>query len=256
MEQFIKETIKKAGVEVLKLFGSREIVGTKDTVVDIVTEADLLSQKIISEAIKNTYPKHGIISEEAEEYNKDAEYVWYIDPLDGTKNFASHVPLWGINVALAHNGKVINAAIYLPVTDELCYAEEGKGSYLNGSEMHCSTKMTWDGVYGIGTIRPTPQLAAFSLKIAEVSKNTAWINAIASPAVSAVYMADGRRDFYISSGKNSWDFSAPWLICKEAGCVIKNFSGQDWNPGDKGIAISNSSLFPELFEIVKSSYGE
>lgn len=232
----------------------RGSVKVKDSTNAIVTEADLMSQEIIVTAIKKAYPDHGIVSEESEAYQPNAEYIWYIDPLDGTKNFATRVPLFGINIALAYKGAITHAAIYLPVTKEFCYAEEGKGAYLNGRKISCGVKEDWKGVYGIGPMRFTESYAKFHAQLEEVSEKTGWVNSIASPAVSAVWVADGRRDFYIGPGKNSWDYAAPWLIAKEAGCAVANFLGKEWKPGDRGLVMSNTRLYPTLIEMVKKSY--
>jgi myo-inositol-1(or 4)-monophosphatase len=254
MKEFIEFTIKKAGEAVMKYYGKSEILHSKNTVVDIVTQADLASQQIIVDAIKKQYPKHGIVSEESEGYQTDAEFVWYLDPLDGTKNFASHVPLFGINLCLAQKNEIKYAGIYLPALNEFCYAELDKGTFLNDEQVYCSEKQEWKGTYGLGPIRYSEQYVKFMKALDEVSEKTAWINSIASPAVCAVWVASGRRDWYIGPSKNSWDYAAPLLIAKEAGCSTSNFAGQEWKPNDKGIILTNKYLFQKLLDIVKESY--
>jgi myo-inositol-1(or 4)-monophosphatase len=254
MEQFIKDTIQKAGDEIMKFFGTAEIVKIKATTVDIVTEADLASEKIIIEAIKKAYPDHGIVSEESDDYNTSAEYVWYIDPLDGTKNFESRVQLFGINIALARNGILTHAAIYLPALNELCYAEKGKGVELNGKKVSCSAKKTWEGVFGLGAIKFSDKYMKLQAHLAKLSNESAWTNAISCSAVSGIWVASGRRDFYIGTGSNSWDYAAPALLAKEAGCIVTNFKGEDWKPGDKGLVIANPTLHPKFLEIVQDCY--
>lgn len=254
MEQFTTDTIMKAGDVIMQHFGNAEISHSKATENDIVTQADLASQKVISEAIKQYYPDHGIVSEESEGYQTDAEYVWYLDPLDGTKNFASGVPLFGVNLALAHKGEIVNASINLPAMKELLYTEKGKGTFLNSKKVECSEKQDWKGTYGLGPIRYSEQYIKLMKAIDEVSEKTGWINSIASPAVCAAWVASGKRDWYIGPSKNSWDYAAPWLIAKEAGCEVSNFAGEEWKPGDKGIILTNKYLYPKLLEIIKASY--
>lgn len=256
MEKFIKETILKAGDAVMKHFGSTDVLYKKEKETDIVTEADLASHEIIVSAIKENYPDHGIVSEESEGYKIEAPYVWYLDPLDGTKNFASGVSLFGINLALTFNGEVVNAAIYLPAMKELVYAEKGKGTFLNNKKVECSKKQDWNGVYGLGPVRYSNGWVNFLKLYNEVSKETGWSNAVASPAVCAVWISNGRRDWYIGPGKNSWDYAAPYLIAKEAGCSVSNFAGEEWKPGDRGLIVTNKYLYPRLLEIVKESYSQ
>ena len=256
MEDFIKTTIVKAGEIIMSHFGVAEITHSKATVNDIVTEADLASQKIIVDAIKANYPEHGIVSEESEDYKMDAEYVWYIDPLDGTKNFESGVQVFGVNIALVYKGKLKYAAIYLPFLRELCFAEAGKGTFLNDKKVECSNKQNWSGVYGVGPIKFSEKNSRFQKAISELSENTAWFNAIGCTAASGVWVASGRRDFYLGTSSNSWDYAAPAFLAKEAGCIVTNFKGEDWNPGDKGLVVANKYLHPELSEIVKEIYIE
>ena len=258
MKEFLTKIILEAGDTVMDFFGKATVLRSKDSIVAIVTEADIASDKIITEAIKSSYPNHGIVAEESGNYQKDAEFVWHIDPLDGTKNFESGVHLFGINIALAKNKEIVLAAIYLPVTKELVIAEKNKGVslFLDGKErkIFCSNKENWKGAYGIGAIKYSPQNARLQWTLLALSENTAWVSAIASPAVSAVWIADGRRDWYTSAGKNSWDFAAPLLIAKEAGCLVSNFAGEEWKPGDRGIVMTNKFLYPELIKAVQGAY--
>lgn len=250
MEQFVKKTIKQAGSAIMKFYGSRDIEHHKETRRDIVTKADLASQKIIVEGIRKNYPGHGIISEESESFQSKAEYIWYIDPLDGTRNFASNVPLFGINMGLARNSKLILGAIYLPSTKEFCFAKKNCGVYLNDKRIRCSNQSEWELSYGIvSTHSYKLKYKKFFSGLAKISSGKAWINAIASPAVSAVFMADGRRDWYASRGNKVWDYAAPSIIMQEAGCVVTNPKGSPWKLGDDSIVVANKSLHPEFLKI-------
>ena len=255
MENFIKETLFKAGEEILKFYGKSSVLYSKGSVVDVVTEADLASNKIITEAIKDKYPDHGIVSEEFEGYKINSDYLWYIDPLDGTKNFSTGTPLFGINIALAFKNKIIHAAIYLPLLKDFCYAEEGKGAFLNNEKIECSQKEDWKGSYGLGSVRFPLEYENFQLSIKGISDNTGWIGAIASSAVSGLWVSSGKRDWYIGPSKNSWDYAATSLIAKEAGAMVSNFEGEGYKPGDRGLVVANKFIFPKLIEFVKKSYG-
>lgn len=254
MNQHIKEVLVKAGEEILTYFGSSSVLYTKKTVTDVVTEADLASNTIICNAIKELYPTHGIVSEEGEGHQTDSEYLWYIDPLDGTKNFSTYTPLFGINIALAFKGDIIFGAIYLPITKDFCYAEKGKGAYLNDIKISCSQKEDWKGSFGLAGIRPTEQSRKFLQKIDEVSEHTAWVNAIASSAVSGLWSASGKRDWYVGPGRNAWDYAATVLIAQEAGAVVTNYAGTAYKPGDKGIVVANKVLHQTLLSFIKESY--
>lgn len=256
MENFIKDTLFRAGEKILSFFGNTETLYAKQTVADIVTEADIASNDLICEAIKKNYPDHGIVSEEGEGYQTDSDYLWCIDPLDGTKNFASQTPLFGINIALVHKGDVTHAAIYLPYLKDYIYAEKGKGAFLNGKKAICSQKEDWKGSYGLGTVMLKPSYEKFQQGILALSEGTGWTNAVASSAVSGIWVSSGKRDWYIGPSKNAWDYVATSLIAKEAGCIVSNFEGTDYKPGDHGLVVANKFLFPELIELVKKSYSK
>ena len=129
MDRFIQKIAKAAGAAVLKKFGK---VGVKymksEALWDCVTEADLISDRLMVSAIKKKYPDHGIISEESGSHNPDADYVWIIDPIDGTFNFSIGVPQFGVMVCLAYRGDIVLSAIDLPATKEFFFAKNRKGS--------------------------------------------------------------------------------------------------------------------------------
>ena len=151
MDKFIRQIAKKAGAVALTRFGKDGALYLKTrNRLSVVTKADLLVEKIIISAIRKKYPDHGIISEESPRHKPDAEYVWIIDPIDGTLNFATGIPLFGTMVALAHRGQVILSAIHFPVTDELFFAKKGKGAYVNGKRVHCSRHREWSTSTGVG----------------------------------------------------------------------------------------------------------
>ncbi len=254
MEKFIHDTMMVAGEKILSMFGKAAVLYSKQTVVDIVTEADLASNAIICDAIKSAYPDHGIVSEEGEGYKTDSDYLWYIDPLDGTRNFESGTQLFGIHMALAHKGTVTYAAIYLPSLKDYCYAEKGKGAYLNGVKTECSSKKEWKESYGLATVRFSLEHEKLLKGIHELSGNTAWTNATGSSAVAGLWVSTGKRDWYVGPSKTSWDYTTTSLIAKEAGAVVTNFAGGEYKPGDRGLVVANRLLFPELIELVKKSY--
>src|SRR3989338_5119797 len=151
MDKFIRQIAKKAGAVALTRFGKDGALYLKTrNRLSVVTKADLLAEKIIISAIRKRDPDHGIISEESAHHRPDAEYVWIIDPIDGTLNFSTGIPLFGTMVALAHRGKVILSAIYLRVTNELFFAKKGKGAYVNGQRIHCSRHSDWATSTGVG----------------------------------------------------------------------------------------------------------
>jgi myo-inositol-1(or 4)-monophosphatase len=152
MDTFIKQLAKTGGEIVGKKFGKIGVKYTKKDAKDVVTEADLAANKVITNAIKKKYPNHSIISEETGEEMTGSDYCWIIDPLDGTLNFATNVPLFGTMIGLAYKGEMILSAIYFPCTKEMLFAKRGKGAFLNGKRVHCSAQKKWNQSYGIFSV--------------------------------------------------------------------------------------------------------
>ncbi len=251
MDEFIKNITKKAGRAVLKKFGKAGVKYTKEDISDVVTEADLISNKIIIDAIKRKYPRHGIISEETGVFQPDSKYTWLIDPVDGTRNFATRTPLFGIMVALAKNKKIELASIFNPATDEFYFAKRGRGSFRNGKRIHCSKAISLKHSFGCSTADWNKQgitLIGTILKTAQ--KNPLWINCFGSIAVNSYYVADGRRD-WCATGGNIWDFGAPSLILAEAGCTVTNLKGQPWQFSDTMLIAANPALHPKVLAMMQ-----
>lgn len=255
-EDFLEKTLRDAGKILLEHFGRETAVTIKGGDPHaVVTEADLASQESIVKAIKTKFPDHHVLAEEA---GMDAlpermpESMWVVDPLDGSRNFESRVPLFGINIAMVREGVVELAAVHLPCTDEVCIAERDGGAFLNGRKLRASRQDVFAASYGIGPVRPggkksTPFFQALQAAFPEGSP---WMNGLGSPAVSTVYVADGRRDWYVSQGSKVWDYAAPSLILKEAGCTVTNERGGVWKIGDKALIASNPFLHQELLSLI------
>lgn len=253
MEKFIKDITKKAGHEILKKFGKIGVKYTKIDAADVVTEADLISNKIIIEAIKNKYPTHSIISEETGEYQSGNDYCWVIDPLDGTRNFSTKTPLFVVIVSLIYKGKVKFGAIYNPCTDEMLFAEQGKGAFLNNKKVHCSNQKTWENSWGLTSCNVSGKSLNNLQKLLKFAeKKNFWTSSLGSSGVSTIYQADGRRDWRFSAGGGLWDYAAPALILKEAGCKVTNYKGKPWSIKDREILAANKNLHPILLKIINS----
>ncbi|HYD03743.1 MAG TPA: inositol monophosphatase [Alphaproteobacteria bacterium] len=253
VRSFVEKTIVEAGTEIMKYYG-KESLGSKEKTskADIVTNADHASNKIICDAIAKKYPNHTILSEEGE-HVVGKGYTWVIDPLDGTKNFSLTTPLFGVFIALVYNGEVIVGGCYLPVMKELFYAQKGIGLTLNGKRVYCSNE-DLEHSYGAGSIKWSTVNSKLWIKFANyANKETFYIAALGSAALSASYTACGRRDWYVSSAKGGvWDFAVSALMLKEAGCKISKLDGSEWKFGDVEMVAANPVLHRKLISIINS----
>lgn len=254
--EFLVTTIREAGQLLMQHFGHVGVDHAKDgDPHSVVTIADIAAHRYIEEQIHLHFPGDAIVSEEdeASHGNTTAERVWIIDPIDGTRNFASRVPLFGILIAYAEHGSVVLSSIYLPTTDELFIAEKGKGGTINGQPLVISMHTDFASSYGSGPVKDGREAAVrFTNAIhAAYPDISPWVNSLGSVAVSAAYFADGRRDWFLSRGGYVWDYAAPSLILKEAGAIVTNDQGEPWHIGDRSIVAANSHLHAELLRLVQ-----
>ncbi|MGV8150318.1 MAG: inositol monophosphatase family protein [Candidatus Woesearchaeota archaeon] len=254
---FMKKIVVKAGKETLKYFGKSKVQYSKNYVDDIVTQADLASSKILIDAIKKKYPLHGIISEEEKDYNPNADYVWIIDPLDGTGNFNREQPLYTILIAFMERKKIICGAIYVPYLDILYSAMLAEGAYKNGRRIFCSKEKNLDKKTGAGALMihgPRKN------KVEKFSKSSQkylfWTLESGSVAYDAMQVAEGKihwhffPPFMLSGG--IWDTAASYIILKESGCNVTNFDGKEWTIDDKTEMIAaNPDIHKQIMEIIK-----
>lgn len=254
MDKFIQDIAKKAGDAVLKRFGKEGVHYAKsDRVWDVVTKSDLLSEKIILSAIRKKYPEHGIISEERGALNDKAEYLWIIDPIDGTLNYSRGVPAFGVMICLVHNKKVILSAINLAATKELFFAKAGNGAYRNGKRIRSSKAKKLSTSVGTGSASVSTRSARFMKNFMKMGKggNTEFAG-FASMANNACYTAAGKRDWIVSLNGSIWDFAPAYLMLKEAGCKVTDTKGRPWKFGMLEFVAANPTLHKQLLKLTKN----
>ena len=214
---------RAAGQIQLDYFRSSSLgLKTKQNDSDVVTDADKASETLIKSMIHDKYPSHGIISEESDDENADREWRWVIDPLDGTTNFSQGLPIFSVSIALEHFGSAVVGVVYAPYIDEMFYAIQDGGSYLNGKKICCSSKkkisecVVATGMPYDKNENPDNNLKEISL-IAPVVRG---IRRMGSAAVDLSYVAAGFLDGYWELNLNRWDVAAGVLIAEEAGAVV------------------------------------
>ena len=221
---------------------------------ELVTNADLMADKLIVEAIGKHYPDSFILSEESSPELKNVKQLpdplWIIDPIDGTVNFAHGHKQSAVSIAYVENGQIQHGVVFNPFTDEMFSAEKGKGAFLNGTaitvaeETDLSRSIIATGFpYDKSTLEP--QLK----RVNTILRNCADIRRLGSAALDICWVAAGRLDGYYES-LSLWDFAAAQLIAKEAGAQYGHFSevpeGIDPQFCDQNILVANSALFPQL----------
>lgn len=231
----------------------------------LMSEADFAAEKVIIETIQKNFPSHAIFSEEAglarrsfSEGEPDSEYLWLIDPLDGSTNFLHHLGNFCTAIALVKNQQPQLAAVYLPLTDELFLAEQGKDATLNGQTIRVSE--THDAARNalVAWGRSSINRERHARLYASLTNHVRSLRFMGSVVMSACYTACGRFDTFVNSDIKLYDAMAGAIIAQAAGGVITDFSGNPWQPNyaDPGspsdILISNPHIHADLIAALKN----
>ncbi|MBS4534062.1 inositol monophosphatase [Clostridium sp. D2Q-14] len=194
-------------------------INTKSSDIDLVTEVDELSEKIILSAIKENYSDHGILSEESDYIEKNSDYLWIVDPLDGTNNYAQGLPIFAVSIALKFKGEIVLGVVYEPILNEMFSAIKGKGAYLNDKKITVGSK---------NTLRQSVLATGFPYdRVTNIDNNLNYLNSIlpklrgirrmGAAAYDLANVACGRLDGYWELRLSPWDVAAGRILIKEAG---------------------------------------
>lgn len=252
----VKYIAKKAGATVKEGFQKKIQIDLKTNESNLVTEIDKKSEQEIIGFIKRNFPDHGIIAEESGMENNKAEYVWVIDPLDGTTNFAHGLPIFSVSIGLQKNGETIAGAVYDVMRDAMYWAEKGKGSFVNDKQLHVSEN---------GNLRRSCLVTGFPYDVAEHPKpilkifgdmivSSRAVRRLGSAAIDFCYVAEGVFDGYWETFLYPWDMCAGKLIVEEAGGVVTDFKGNKTGPDGflNQILATNGQIHERMIEIINS----
>ena len=221
---------------------------------DFVTEVDHAAEKTIIETLLGAYPGHGILAEESgsEHGAKDSEFVWIIDPLDGTTNFIHGFPVYCVSIALAVKGKVEQAVIYDPSRNDLFTATRGRGAYMNDRRLRVSKRIRLaECLISTGfPFRPGDNLPDYMAMMGEVMKRTAGLRRPGAAALDLAYVAAGFTDGFFESGLQPWDVAAGSLLVTEAGGLVGNFTGEADFLAQHECLAGNPKVYGQMVSII------
>ncbi|MBS0629032.1 MAG: inositol monophosphatase [Verrucomicrobia bacterium] len=225
-----KEAALEAGALLEEGFGTTYKVSTKAGQQNLVTEYDISSQKLIIDTIRGHFPHHHFLAEEEDVNDAPSkEIIWIIDPLDGTVNFAHHIPFFAVSIAAARGKELLAGAVYHPLLGELFLAEKGGGAYLNGEKIAVTKTKTFERAmlstgfpYNIDQ-NPLHCIDRFS-KMASLG---APIRRIGVASLDLAYIAAGRFDAFWEVGLHPWDMAAGKLLIEEAGGKVSLYDGSE-----------------------------
>ncbi len=243
---------KEAGSIIRNGFGTNFSVEFKTSETNLVTEIDKASEKLITEFIKKKYPSHGIIAEEGGETKNTSEFIWVVDPLDGTTNFAHGLPIFSVSIGVQKGGETVAGVVYDVMRDVVYSAELGGKAFANGKEIRVSKNanikrsvLVTGFPYNISE-NPDHALEKFSA-LTVVSRA---MRRLGSAAIDFCYVAQGIFDGFWEVYLNPWDMCAGKLIVEEAGGLVTDFSGNPTDIFTKKVLATNGLIHREMVKIL------
>lgn len=248
------EALARSAGEILREGYNKEHKIDYKSEIDLVTEIDHASESFLINEIQTRFPGGHIIAEESGETKGQNEDVWYIDPLDGTVNYAHQVPIFCVSIAFASHGTLELGAVYDPLRDEMFSAERGKGARLNGRVLQASKAAelkksllvtgfpydTWN--------TPRNNFDYFT----KLAKLTQGVRRLGSAALDGCYVAAGRFDGFWELSLKPWDVAAAALIAEEAGARVTSIDGSvDYLSPPLSIIISAPGIYPQMLTELK-----
>ncbi len=255
------EAARKAGKGLIRDFGElNELQVSKKGLADFVSAADIKAEQVVFEALEKARPGYSFLGEERGLIEgTDKSHRWIVDPLDGTTNFLHALPHFAVSIALEREGTLVAGLVYNPVSQDLYWAERGKGAYLNNekrlrvagrSRMEDAVLATGIPFLGHG------QHAKFLKELHQMSQRVAGVRRFGAAALDLAFVAAGRFDGYWERDLKAWDIAAGMLLVTEAGGKVSEIDNSDANPLDTGsILAANMELHPVIEARLKAAQG-
>ena len=220
---------------------------------DFVTRVDGAAEEAVIDIVRKAYPDHGFIAEESGESTPDAEYLWIIDPLDGTTNFIHGFPQYAVSIAVQRRGALEHAVVYDPTKNELFTASKGRGAFLNDRRIRVSKCLKLDDAL-VGTGFPFKELGRLDLYMRQLRffmSKSSGVRRAGAAALDLAYVACGRLDAFWELGLAPWDMAAGALLIQEAGGLIADMTGEQDFMSTGDVVAATPKIFPAVLEAMR-----
>lgn len=241
------------GGEILRKHWGRHHETRKKGPIDLVTEADLASEKAITEVIQSAFPEHSIQAEEGGGAVGTASHRWVVDPLDGTTNYAHGLPEFCLSIAFAYQGKPVVGLVLNPVTEELFCGVKGKGATLNGKPLRVSNvEDLKDALLVTGfPYQLEPVVDPLINRFRRCLLAAQGIRRLGSAALDLCYVACGRFEGFWEQNLAPWDTAAGWVVAEQAGASVSDFSNQPYLIEKKEILATNGLIHEKMVALLR-----
>ncbi len=246
----VKHIATQAGDFLLSNFGKISSVISKGDR-NFATDLDRKAEEMIVNFLRKEFPGYGVLAEENTQENLNSDFLWIIDPLDGTHNFINNIDIFGVSIGLWHKDDFVLGVVYMPEEKELYYAQKFQGAFKNGKPIKVSDRSELNQASASfdSSIRYSPEIM---LKVLDdIAKESFNIRMLGSSVRQLTYIADGRLDFAVEFHDQPWDFAGSVCIIKEAGGIFKDLQGKDPTPKTVGYIAGSSSIYPKVEQIIK-----
>jgi len=244
------EAAKKAGKVLLGDYGEAVVRYKADG--SVVTSTDTRAEAMIRKALARSFPSYSFIGEESGFEDKGSDFVWVVDPLDGTTNFVIKNPFFAVSIGLAYRKRVIMGVVHYPFQDETFYATRGEGAYLNDNPIKASRRSTLETsviTFCHGRDRDS---------VAQIIKLFRWLKSmndkvrqVGAASLELCYVACGRTDCFLMPGANAWDVAAGAVIVREAGGKVSDLQNRPFNTKSKSILAANRDLHRKMLALLQ-----
>lgn len=246
-----KKAAYAAGKILLQHYGKIHVKYKKD--LSFVTEADVLSEKKIKSVLKKEFPNYSFLGEESGMEDNDSEYMWVIDPLDGTTNYSIMNPFFNVSIALAKNNQPIIGVVYSPIQDELFFAQKGMGAYMNNKKIFVSKKKDLKTSFiGFCHAHDKVNTEKISKIFPKLKKASDHVRQVGAAELELSYVAAGRMEAFLMLKQNPWDTASGCLLIREAGGIVTDMEGKPFNLKSIDLVASNNLMHKEILRLIKT----
>ena len=253
MRNFLENLIKRAGDQLRDYFREdQKLIELRKTSKEAAIKYDKLSDKFIISQIRKKYSDHNILSEEGGFKKGNSNYLWIVDSLDGSKNFANQNPLFSVCIALMKSNKIILGAVYSPIIGEFYIGERGKGAFFNSKRIRVSKISKIEKSYFVYCEGGEKNKKRFAKIINKIYPKVTDVRKIGSAGLETSWVAAGRVEAYFTTKIEPWDVAAGVLLVQEGGGKVSDFKGNPWQAKTSDLLFSNRKVHAKILDLISN----